>query len=329
MHNKTIIISVEGGKKGGGAGTLANELSYINDLNVKIFRDITHTKIDYIINVLMIFTTIIKIRKSTNIILFDAMSTFLLGMICYIIRRKYSVCLHGSEVEEFITKPSRIKTLFLSKYLYAFILRQAKFVIVPSEAQKQKILGYVLRSKIRVFPWGANVNVELDAFFSANFKARVVVVSRISNGKNIIELLNECEKSMSPDIGLAVVGGGPLESEAAAICKASANLYFCGKLSNNAVQNIIANADAVLAPSGLAESYGLSLRDAIMLDKTCIANNVGAHAEFAHYRQVEICFGVEDMVKKINSTQASTIINADQLDLMHQRKELLEFLIRT
>lgn len=327
MQNKNIVISVEGGNRGGGAGTLANELSDANNLDVRIFKTFTHTKIDYLINLFLHMFTILKCKKNTRIILFDAMSTFLLGLICYACRRDYGVCMHGSEVDEFVNNPSRFKRFFWSKCVYKFILRKAEFIIVPSQVQKHKIVKIVAEKKIFVFPWGANVNIELIKFFENDFKARVVVVSRLANGKNISELLQECKKSLSGDIAVAVIGDGPLEIEVAALCASAPNLFYCGKMSNLGVQSVIMQVDAVLAPSSLKEAYGLSLRDAVMLDKYCLANRSGAHGEFSNYQKVILCNGIEDLVRKINLIEATMKLNKDQIELMQQRVNFLRFLV--
>lgn len=326
--NNNLLISVEGAGRGGGAGTLADELSMLEGLDAFIFSCVTSTKFDYVINFFTVLWIASRRKKDTKIILFDAMSTFICGLICILLKRRYIVCLHGSEIDEFITKPSRLKKLFLSATVYRYILTYADSLVVPSCVQAQKISDYSSDSQVHVKPWGAPFNQALIDFFLSSYKKRVVVVSRLAKGKNVQEFLKHCLLELNSDTAIAVIGSGPLSGKVSEMCEREKNLFFCGQQPNSVVQHVISNVDVVVAPSTLEEAYGLSLRDALMHGKVCIAANSGAHTEFARFLDIRICSDLTGMVREINSHRTVSSMSSGQLTLIKNRSELIEHLIQ-
>lgn len=318
------VFSVEGNGRGGGIGTLADELARDDDVNVYILRRFTNSKFDYIINFIYFSLLILTNRKKYPVNLFDPLSTIFLAPVCIFFRKRFQIFSHGSEIDYFIKRESQSWFRRSLSYLYKFILRKSILIIVPSEFQKSKFSEQLgVSEKIVVMPWGVYVPSKIRSRLDVRCHY-AAILSRLEPGKNVVEFINQAINLKTPkNLKFLIAGSGSLTSEVRDLCQRSDNCIFIGRLTPFEVNSTLPLLSIVVAPSELKESYGLSLRDAILHNKTCFALEVGAHSEFNDFSSIKLSKNLSDLIERLNVEATDCSDQTNSLLLVQQRHNLI------
>jgi glycosyltransferase involved in cell wall biosynthesis len=107
----------------------------------------------------------------------------------------------------------------------------------------------------------------------------ILYAGRISKEKGIIELLESFNKSNVQNLGLKIIGSGPLLDYVKKIYS-SEKIKFYGALDNKEVLNYIKNAKAVVTATKMYEGQPNLLCESSLLGKVSIFPNAGGIKEF-------------------------------------------------
>lgn len=112
-----------------------------------------------------------------------------------------------------------------------------------------------------------------------------LIVSRISAGKGIDAAIRAFVASKSAlSFNLIIAGDGPikdqLEKKYTKLCD-NGTVKFIGNINQAEIKKLISECWALIAPSELAETFGLTLIEAARSKTPVLASNRGAHAEIS------------------------------------------------
>ena len=116
----------------------------------------------------------------------------------------------------------------------------------------------------------------LERFESLSKKDYIVYAGRISSEKGLEELVEVFKSLEFTNYSLKIIGEGPLSKH----LKFNENIEFLGRLSNEEVLNIVANARAVVTCTKLYEGQPNFLCEASMLGIPSIFPRSGGIEEF-------------------------------------------------
>ncbi|NUT00298.1 MAG: glycosyltransferase [Sphingomonas sp.] len=150
-------------------------------------------------------------------------------------------------------------------------------LLAPSEFTAEMHRANGVRAPIDVLPLFSSL--EAPANPPAVQPNRIVFAGRVIALKGIEALVRVV--SAMPDIELLVIGDGDLKSELAA--NAPSNIRFIGKIDQNRLAEQYASASAIIVPSIVPETFGLTLVEASACGTPAIVSKgSGGAAEIVH-----------------------------------------------
>jgi glycosyltransferase involved in cell wall biosynthesis len=169
---------------------------------------------------------------------------------------------------------------------------RADVVIAPTDAMRERLRSFGVRTRIDVVPSGVDArrfangrrSPAVRALLGAGERDRlVVVVARLGREKNVelaIDALAQCAR----DVRLAIVGAGPQRDALVARARSlrvGDRVRFAGALAPPAMPDVYASADA-LAFTSLTDTQGLVLAEALaarlplVAADSAVAREIGA-----------------------------------------------------
>ena len=173
-------------------------------------------------------------------------------------------------------KESILKSFLVLRYGKKFfqILQDPFFKLaVLTKFHKKYLEDIGFKNNIFVFP---NYLEPLERFESLSKKDYIVYAGRISSEKGLEELVEVFKSPEFTNYSLKIIGEGPLLKQ----LKFNENIEFLGRLSNEEVLNIVANARAVVTCTKLYEGQPNFLCEASMLGIPSIFPRSGGIEEF-------------------------------------------------
>jgi len=173
-------------------------------------------------------------------------------------------------------KESILKSFLVLRYGKKFfqILQDPFFKLaVLTKFHKKYLEDIGFKNNIFVFP---NYLEPLERFESLSKKDYIVYAGRISSEKGLEELVDVFKSLEFTNYSLKIIGEGPLLKQ----LKFNENIEFLGRLSNEEVLNIVANARAVVTCTKLYEGQPNFLCEASMLGIPSIFPRSGGIEEF-------------------------------------------------
>lgn len=164
--------------------------------------------------------------------------------------------------------------------------------IAPSEFAKRKHVEYGWPDvKIEVVPHFIDLagrSVHLDS------KPRVVFVGRLSPEKGAHVLVRAMRRV--PEVECVIVGDGPERARLHILVEdlQLKNVRFAGRLDGKALESEVAAARAVVVPSLVYETFGLSVLEAYALGKPVIASQLGGLPEVVRDGETGLLFAAGD-----------------------------------
>jgi glycosyltransferase involved in cell wall biosynthesis len=205
--------------------------------------------------------------------------------------RPFIVTIHDLIINHFST--GKASTLAYPLYLtkkegYKFVIEQAvknaKKIIVPSDATKQEIISHfkIAESKIDIIYEGSELTTQKSASEPKVSGKYFLYVGNAYPHKNLERLIQAFKKlaNEEQDLKLILVGQKDyfyqrLESE-----HQSDRIIFYGKASDRELINLYDNAVGLVAPS-LMEGFGLPVLEAMSLNCLVLASDIPAFKEIA------------------------------------------------
>jgi glycosyltransferase involved in cell wall biosynthesis len=165
--------------------------------------------------------------------------------------------------------------------------------IALTEFSKQKFIeGGIQENKIFVKP---NFLFE-DPGYSEKNEGDFLFAGRLDVTKGFNVLIKAAEKL--PDVKFKVAGDGILRSNLDGVL----NIEYLGQLNRNDLILELKKSGAIIFPSVLYETFGLSIIESFACGKPVIASNLGVMAEIIENGRTGLLFepgNVDDLVKKI------------------------------
>mgnify|MGYP003967070531 CR=1 FL=1 len=155
----------------------------------------------------------------------------------------------------------------------------ASFIVPSSYMKNQLIQAGFAREKIRVIPYGIDVNTVQPRFDNDGY---MLFVGRLSEEKGVEMVLRLAR--MIPDIQFKIVGRGPDEARLHAIGHSLKNVEFVGFKLGEELKELFRGAKAVLLPSRVHEVFPLTALEAMAAGKPVIGSHVGGMSEMIEDR---------------------------------------------
>ena len=210
------------------------------------------------------------------------------GLVGWLIARRFGAALHVQVHTDFLSPAyARLSLLNRVRVIIAgFVLRRASRIRVVSERIKESIqMKYQLRAQISVLPIFADVErfkrAPLDEALSARFaqfKTKLLVVSRLESEKNVRLALESFARSAPADASLIILGDGSGLAQLEQYAKelgVFGRVFFEGQRDPAPYYKI---ADLVLFPSKY-DGYGLVIVEALAAGKPVLSTDVGIARE--------------------------------------------------
>lgn len=161
---------------------------------------------------------------------------------------------------------------FLNKYR-----KNVRLFISPSLFLKQKLIEFGWpENKIAYVP---NFVTLSDFVPEYNPGKYFLYLGRLSSEKGILTLIEAFMKLPSNEVGLCIVGDGPLKSQLESKAAPDARIRFTGYLSGKALKEATQCALAVVVPSEWYENAPLSVLEALAFGKPVIGARIGGIPE--------------------------------------------------
>lgn len=108
-------------------------------------------------------------------------------------------------------------------------------------------------------------------------KNQFIYAGRLSDEKGILDLVNIWDKVNNEK--LVICGSGPLENKLKEIIKVkNLNIQMIGYLNHRDLLTEIASSKALIFPSKVYETFGLSILESYFVNTPVISNNIGNSA---------------------------------------------------
>ncbi len=180
-------------------------------------------------------------------------------------------------------------SLFLK--IMRWIAKRADLVLYPGQKVRELYDQCGIPSSKQLFIPNASTNSGgIDQSYideclqPAPGKTHIVYLGRIEPRKGL-HLLIEAAKLLDPAKYQLLVGGSGspnYETECRALAGNSSHIRFCGAVIKECVRSFLSVADVYVYPSfninGMAEPWGLTMNEAVELDKPCVATDAVAAA---------------------------------------------------
>ncbi|MBO5475023.1 MAG: glycosyltransferase family 4 protein [Bacilli bacterium] len=184
-------------------------------------------------------------------------------------------CFHNSRIQTFFV------SLSLKIHRLTGILKYVNFIFL-TDFNRNKFIEY--NQKIKSFD-------ENKFFVKPNFvdesdlpdlsriqkKNQFIYAGRLSDEKGILDLVNIWDKVNNEK--LVICGSGPLENKLKEIIKVkNLNIQMIGYLNHRDLLTEIASSKALIFPSKVYETFGLSILESYFVNTPVISNNIGNSA---------------------------------------------------
>ena len=302
----------------------------LNDVNN--YKDILNSKIKYKnLNILKISKAIFQLYKflkknEFDIIISNVWPITIISSIIKIFIKKTKLILveHSVLIDQFYLNSNFI-TKFL-KYMSVIIFYNlSDRIIAVSNITKLSLVKIGVReSKISVIHNFVNINLntkKINFYKKFNYKKNILkllnvgILKEIKNQIFLIEVANILLKKYKIDFILLIIGNGPLEKK----LKNKINFY---KLNNHVkiinsninIKDTMNECDIFLS-SSKSESFGLSILEALCLNKKVVVSNIDVSKELIDKKHYEfICDLNPDLfAKKIINLSSKSIKDFDEL----------------
>jgi glycosyltransferase involved in cell wall biosynthesis len=173
---------------------------------------------------------------------------------------------------------SRVESVTYAAALAAWqrrMVAEADAIVVPSVAARERLVA--LRAPARVgsaVVLGHVVRRFAQTPGAADRAPRAIVVSRLAREKDVDLAIRACAEAGIP---LTVCGDGPLRDELHAVAERSgADVRFTGRVGDDELARLRAEATVALVPSRAHETFGLAALEAMAAGLPVVAAAVGA-----------------------------------------------------
>ena len=302
----------------------------LNDINN--YKDILNSKIKYKnLNILKISKAIFRLYKflkknEFDIIISNVWPITIISSIIKIFIKKTKLILveHSVLIDQFYLNSNFISKFL--KYMSVFIFYNlSDRIIAVSNITKNSLVKIGVReSKISVIHNFVNINLntkKINFYEKFSYKKNILkllnvgIFKEIKNQIFLIEVANILLKKYKIDFILLIIGNGPLEKK----LKNKINFYklnYHVKIitSNNNVTDTMNECDIFLS-SSKSESFGLSILEALCLNKKVVVSNIEVSKELIDKKHYEfICDLNPDLfAKKIINLSSKNINDFDEL----------------
>lgn len=168
---------------------------------------------------------------------------------------------------------------------YRLQISKVKEIIAVSESAKTFIEYFADENKIRVIPNGVDVNRFSSENKNENNRGPVILyMGRLVPKKGVPVLIRAMKNIVKkyPDALLLIGGKGKMKtflSSYANTLGLKENVRFLGYVPDNMLPNLYSSSDVFILPSITAESFGITLLEAMASGKPVIGSSVGGIPE--------------------------------------------------
>lgn len=165
--------------------------------------------------------------------------------------------------------------------------------IAPSEFVKNKLIKFGFpENKIKVLPHF--IELSKDEHKNCSTKNYFFYLGRLKEEKGV-DLLLAAMKEL-PEINLKIVGSGPQETKLKEFVLKNNldNVKFLGQINAEQLPEIIKQAQGVIIPSRVWETFGLVAAEVMAYGRPVIASQMGALPELIIHGQTGLLFKSED-----------------------------------
>lgn len=217
--------------------------------------------------------------------------------------------------------------LRLLDWVRKFPLQMSSAIITPSHYLKRIVTCWQInQDKIHVIYNSFEklpISREVDPLFNKkNAPHWMVTVCRLVAWKGLHELIDQI--AQHPNLGLIIVGDGPLENELKVKVQNSSagnRVYFAGRQSRDRVQFYINQADFFILNSSY-EGLPHVVLEAMACKKLVLASNVGGTPEVVKHQQTGLLFEYNHSQSINQCIQTALIL--DQQPIINQACEFIE-----
>lgn len=217
---------------------------------------------------------------------------------------------------------SFLKSLLVSHYgkLYYKILKDPFFKIaVLTDFHKQYLENLEFNNKIFVFHNYLEIKDIDTKEVEDNY---LVYAGRISNEKGVQELVNAFTKSNVNNLGLKIIGEGPLALD----IDPNSNIEFLGRKNNSEVLEIVSSSRAVVSATKLYEGQPNLLCEASAMGVPSVFPKSGGIEEFFPKDSILSFdqYNYDDLIKKLNYLQDKNLAKKIGEKNRNHLKEILQ-----
>ncbi len=176
--------------------------------------------------------------------------------------------------------------------------------IAPSQFVKdQLVTGGYPASKIQVIPHFIDLTTYQPSTTTGDY---LFFAGRLDESKGVDTLLYALKELNQPTLKLKIAGRGPAKDTLQALTRdlgLADQVEFLGFVKKDKLINEMSRSLAVVCPSRVHETFGLSVLEAMALAKPVIGAKVGAYPELIKHQLTGLLFEVnnaKDLAKQIN-----------------------------
>jgi len=187
--------------------------------------------------------------------------------------------------------------VMIEMYFHKFLKIYQKNIdlfIAPSNFVKEKLIYFGLpANKIAVLPHF--INPKLTEHQNCSPENYFLYLGRLKEEKGV-ELLLRAMKEL-PETNLKIIGTGPEEQALKKYVKENnlTNINFLGKLNQEKISDLIKNSLAIIIPSRVWETFGLTGAEALAYQKPVIASAMGGLPEIIIDGKTGLLFSSENI----------------------------------